>query len=138
MIAKTNTVYKTSFGQYVPLAYEDYKKLRVIMATFNVAWLKASRLDGWGRKAPHNRNNKKPELCPVFFKEKIRPSGWWCPHETLSAESVGFGSKVTNAWEKAQPKVNKEDVEEIDFGFDLDMVYNLVLPYYNRYCKYQK
>jgi hypothetical protein len=82
-------MFKTSFGMYVPLDYETYKKMKAINSVINVSRLKVNKWKRWSEKASRNRFYKKPiiedgrkigtekgdpipepEVCDVFFQKK--------------------------------------------------------------------
>ena len=143
----TLPAYCTSFGQYVPLDYETYKKLKLVKSCYNVSRLKSLRHNKWGFKAERNRSANKPDLCPQFHTAKDEEHQWYGEWDrsalkfkkfsrTISkSEDTGLGHNVMKAWAKAQPKISEADVEQIDFGFDLDVLYNACLPYYEKNCK---
>jgi hypothetical protein len=49
----------TSFGMYVPLDYETYKKIKIIKSVINVSVFKVKRWNRWIKKDPKNRTYKK-------------------------------------------------------------------------------
>lgn len=143
----TVTVYRTSFDQFVPFDYETYRKLKTIKSCYNVSWLKAQRMKKWGFKNAHNRTKNKPELCSQFHLEKESEHKWyqlifsqgrycanWESRDIITSQETGLGEKVIDAWDKSKPKIKESEVESIDFGFDLDILYEACLPYYKKHC----
>ena len=142
----TIQTYKTSFGMYASTDYETYKKLKTIKSCYNVSRLKSKRYDKWGYKAEHNRTDNKPELCPQFHTEieseahedfyYDQNSGRhkYRTRKIAQSQSTNLGGRVIDAWVNSKPKANEEDVVPLECKFDLDTLYNAVLPYYEKHC----
>jgi hypothetical protein len=153
----------TSFGMYVPLDYETYKKIKIIKSVINVSVFKVKRWNRWIKKDPKNRTYKKnivndkgqkigqeitgfiiePFPCEIFFEKNKRYShfGYNNQYHYNEIEIEEWKEKDIQKWLKQwdlAKKVYKEDkdVKPLEISKDkIEETYKKILDFYNNFVK---
>lgn len=119
---------------FSPVDKETYKKIKVLKALVNVNVMAVERFNKWGLKKVKNRTMNIPDVCPIFtVVTENRYMGDFSLGIAKENEHR-LSDKILTAWMAIAPVTKEEDVKKVSFGFDIDKIYEMCLPWYNKMC----